>query len=243
MTVFIDRSNVNGADDYAKAPVTHIYLKASEGTGFTDSTYQARRQQALAAGAKVGAYHFAGHNDPTVEADFFLSRIEKPHEGDLRPCLDLESGQSRAWAERFVARVKQRLGYYPTIYGSTSFIGPMRAGSATLKRCPWWRAEYGPNDGLHHALSGGDQGAAAHQYTSVAEVPGISGPTDASVLLNEAELLVPAPAPKKARWDIKVDGRVVKTGLTPFRVRVWEARHRRRFSRHHQHVHFDRTSG
>lgn len=241
MTTFVDRSNVNGADDYSKAPVTHLYLKATEGTGFVDQTYQQRRSQALNAGAIVGAYHFAGHNDPAAEADFFLSRIEKPKPGELRPCLDLESGQSQAWAERFANRIKSRLGYYPTLYGSTSFIAPLRARSSVLKACPWWRAEYGPNDGHPHELAGGDLGAAAHQYTSVATVTGISGHTDASLLLDEAALLVPHPKPKKARWDVKVDGKVVATRLRPFRVKLWEARHRRRFSRHNQHVHFDRS--
>lgn len=242
MSTFVDRSNVNGPDDYSKAPVTHIYLKATEGTGFVDQTYQARRQQALAAGAKVGAYHFAGHADAATEADFFLSKIEAPKPGELRPCLDLESNQTRAWAERFASRVKTRLGYYPTLYGSTSFIAPLRAGSSVLKECPWWRAEYGPNDGKPHALAGGDMGAAAHQYTSVAAIPGISGHTDASLLIDEAALLVPEPQPKKPRWDVKVDGKVVAKGLRPFRVKLWEARHRRRYSRRHHHVHFDRSS-
>lgn len=222
MTRFIDRSNVNGHDDYQKAGVTHIYLKASEGTGFTDSTYNTRRAQAHAAGAVVGAYHFASSGDPIAEADHFLSVIGTPKSTPphMRPCLDLESGQSATWADAFIRHLHAKLGYWPVLYGSTSTIPAIRNGSAAAKACAWWRAEYGPNDGGRHSLQGGDMGAAAHQYTSVASFPGISGNTDASVFLSAAGLksmLVPVPVKKFKRpkgvnttWSRRDGSRVTK---------------------------------
>lgn len=227
MTVFIDRSNVNGADDYKAAPVTHLYLKVSEGTGFVDATYMQRKAQGESAKAHVGGYHFAGHNDPRAEADFFLSKLVHPKTGDLKPCLDLESGQSRQWAEQFVLRVKEKLGFFPVLYGSTSFIAPMRAASSTLKSCPWWRAEFGPNDGGRHALSGGDMGAAAHQFTSVGHVPGISGNTDQSAILIEKQLLVGGGAPKR-KWGVYHDGNHKKNTRTYAGALAWAASHRPR---------------
>ena len=224
MTVFIDRSNVNGADNYAAAPVTHLYLKVSEGTTFVDSTYQQRRQQGRSAGAKVGGYHFAGHNNAASEADFFLSKIGDVKPGDLRPCLDLESGQSKEWAEEFVKQVKDRLGYWPVLYGSTSFIQPMRNASRTLRRCPWWRAEFSVNDGNHHELQGGTLGAAAHQYTSNASVQGIAGRTDRSVLIDEAAMLVPS-ARRPRPYAVYKDGdhkrnyRRYRLGAIPWALR------------------------
>ena len=225
MTVFIDRSNVNGPDDYARAPVTHIYLKVTEGTTFVDSTYAKRRHDALAAGAKVGGYHFAGHADPRAEADFFLSKLIGPNDGDLRPCLDLESGQSRQWAEQFVLRVKEKLGYLPVLYGSTSFIQPMRQASSTLRACPWWRAEFGPNDGGRHSLVGGDLGAAAHQYTSVAHVPGISGNTDQSAFIEPGQMTVPRSTPRRP-YGVYRDGEHVRNFRRYARAVLWATRHR-----------------
>ena len=222
--VFLDRSNVNGPDDYSKAPVTHIYLKVTEGTSFVDSTYVKRRHDALAAGAKVGGYHFAGHNDPRAEADFFLSKLVA--EDQLRPCLDLESGQSRQWAEQFVLRVKERLGYFPTLYGSTSFIAPMLQSAGPLRACPWWRAEFGPNDGGRHDLVGGDMGAAAHQFTSVAHVPGISGVTDQSAILDEKALLVPGSVDVFKAWGVYADGEHRQNFRRYHRAIVWAMRHR-----------------
>lgn len=230
-TVFIDRSNVNSGDDYKAAPTTHLYLKVSEGTTFTDTTYRTRRSQGKAAGARVGGYHFAGHGDPRAEADFFLSLLGKPDAGDLKPCLDLESGQSRQWAEQFVLRVKQRLGYFPVLYGSTSFIQPMRQASSTLRACPWWRAEFGPNDGGRHTLQGGDMGAAAHQYTSVATVPGISGRTDRSAILDEKQLVVGGVKPFK-KWAVYHDGDHKRNFRRYAGALAWAAAHRPRHAGH-----------
>jgi GH25 family lysozyme M1 (1,4-beta-N-acetylmuramidase) len=203
MTLLIDRSNNNGADSYAeakKAGVTHAYFKASDGTGFVDSTYKDRMARAHAAGIICGAYHFAEHGSPVAEATHFLSVIGTPAAGHMRPCLDLESGESAAWAAAFVEHLHAKLGYYPVLYGNTSTIPALRSASAAVRACPWWRAEFGPNDGTRHALQGGDMGASAHQYTSTAHVPGIEGATDASVFLAPAAtMLVPATRPKWRR--------------------------------------------
>lgn len=202
--IFLDRSNVNGTDNYALAKVTHLYLKVSEGTGFTDSTYTARKALAHAAGAIVGGYHFGGNSSPIAEADFFLSLVGSPKAGQLRPCLDLEGGQSAAWCADFVEHVHSKLGYWPVLYGNTSTIPTLRAASSAIRACPWWRAEYSVNDGQRHALSGGDQGCSAHQYTSVGSVPGISGHTDMSVFMDEAAMLIPTKAPPKPKaWTMK----------------------------------------
>ena len=201
MTLLIDRSNNNGADNYgsaAKAGVTHAYFKATDGTSFVDSTYHDRCTRARGAGIIVGGYHFAEHGDPVAEADHFLSVIGTPPAGHLRPCLDLESGEDAAWAGAFVLHIHAKLGYWPVVYGNTSTIPTLRAANAAVRACPWWRAEYGPNDGQQHPLTNGPMGAAAHQYTSKATITGIDGNTDASVfLLPVAVMLIPDAAPKR----------------------------------------------
>lgn len=207
---FIDRSNVNGTDDLKQAGVSYLYLKATEGTGFTDQTRTARRAAAHQAGVVLlGDYHFADLADPVAECDHFLSVIGKPLVGQFRPCLDLERGTAVSdvkWAEAWIGHFKSKMGYLPVLYGSTSLIGPLRAASSLIRGCPYWRAEYGPNDGKLHALSGGTQGAVAHQYTSVAHLPGLSGVTDQSVFCGAATALtVPHPVAvvqiSKAAWD------------------------------------------
>jgi len=236
MTKFIDRSNVNGADNYKAAGITHIYLKATEGTSFVDSTFLSRRAEAHAAGAIAGGYHFAQNGDPVAEANHFLAVVGHPRPGQLRPCLDLETGESAQWAGEFVQRVRSVLGYWPVVYGNTSTIPALRAANAAVRACPWWRAEYGPNDGQRHPLQGGTLGCSAHQYTSVATIPCISGHTDQSVFMpgGEAAMLVPSatPAKKRKKWrrpayyelhytDVFGDAQVVKTRFPG----IWEHRH------------------
>jgi lysozyme len=233
MTILVDRSNNNAADDLVAAKkmgVSALYAKASESTGFTDSTYHERISAGRAAGLKVGAYHFAGQASPVAEADHFLSVIGVPKPGDLRPCLDLESGESAAWAAAFVEHLHSKLGYWPALYGNTSTIPGLRAANASVRACPWWRAEFSVNDGKRHALQGGDMGAAAHQYTSVATIAGISGHTDASIFLNEAAMLVPTakkvwPAPD--HWNLAYTDKAGKRQSVHTKHPVlWQTRHR-----------------
>ena len=184
---FIDRSNVNGKDNYRTAGVGYLYLKATQGDSFVDATMKSRMDAAKQDGVKiVGVYHFADHNDAVAECEHFLSVAPKPAPGQFRECLDVETGQSVAWVEAWVNHFKAHRGYLPVIYGSTSVIGPMRAASKIIRSCPWWRAEYGPDNGHLYPLVGGAQGATAHQYTSKAEFSGISGYTDASVFCRPA---------------------------------------------------------
>lgn len=202
MSILIDRANVNGSDDYHAAHRLGAqwgYFKATEGQGFTDETYHSRRKAARAAGLMTGAYMFSDNTDPIAETERFLDVIgDLGHRvGELRPCIDIERSPNGvptlAHAEAMASHLRAKLGYWPTVYGSTSVMAPYRAASLALRSCPYWRAEYGPNDGRDHGLAGGDEGAAAHQYTSVGRLIGISGFTDESHMLRPDQLVVPTP--------------------------------------------------
>lgn len=129
------------------AGVRFIYHKATQGEGFTDGQYLARRRLAATAGIPFGAYHYANPNitgsDGALEARFFLS-VAKPRPGDLRPVLDLEEndGVTRAELTRFVADfaavVEHRTGFTPVVY--TQYDLDDNAG------CPLWVARYHPKN-------------------------------------------------------------------------------------------------
>lgn len=216
MSVMIDRANVNAPDNEAEARrhgVRWAYLKATEGLGFTDATYHGRLHDCHAANIVAGAYMFTDNRSAAGEVRHFLDVIADPAPGQLRPCLDAERSSGGVPSTGFVVAaveaLRRELGYWPTLYGSTSVIGPMRRASMVVRACPYWRAEYGPNDGRLHSLQGGASGAAAHQYTSVGHIAGVNGATDVSVMLRPDMLLVPHPAAPKvlpaiawkwARW-------------------------------------------
>jgi lysozyme len=208
MSIMVDRANVNGADDYRqahKAGVRWAYFKASQGQGFTDATYHSRRKAARAAGIVTGAYMFSDNTDPVREAEHFLDVIgeQGARIGELRPCIDIERSPNGvptlAHTIALAEHLHAKLGYWPVIYGSTSVLAPYRAASLVVRACPYWRAEYGSNDGRDHGLTGGDQGASAHQYTSVGRVAGVSGYTDLSRVIRGDVLFVPRPKPSKPK--------------------------------------------
>lgn len=208
MTVMLDRANVNGPDNYQTAHDAGAHwasFKATEGQGFTDATYHGRRKSARAAGIITGAYMFSDNTDPIAETEHFLDVIGDlgVRRGELRPCIDIERSPhgipTLDHSNAMASHLHSKLGYWPTVYGSTSVIEPYRAQSIILRACPWWRAEYGPNDGRDHTLQGGDLGAAIHQYTSVGRFPGVSGFTDLSHILRADQMLVPTPVAHKPK--------------------------------------------
>ena len=113
-----------GALRTAKASgVKFVSHKATEGTGFVDGQYPARRRLAATAGIPFGGYHFARprRSSGAAQARQFLE-VARPEPGDLVPMLDLEDrgGLRRrrltAWVGEFVEEVRRQTGVPPIVY-------------------------------------------------------------------------------------------------------------------------------
>lgn len=193
----IDLSNNNGHVDFHKVRQQghqrFVYLKRSEGATFTDGTFDKRYRDAVAAGLRVGAYHFArpSRHTPREEADHFLRLLPHLHVGrDLRPCLDLEDPDAPGspsvgrWAEEWLHIVRKHIGWHPIIYGGAYYLAPCQ-----FRKPPaWlWIAAYGRNDGVEHAYiiprPWKQRQVVAHQFASTAHVPGCTGQVDLSHVL------------------------------------------------------------
>lgn len=190
----IDLSNNNGTHhDFHKAYFVgqrRLYVKVTQGNSFIDLTEKTLRVSAIAAGFKVGGYHFADDFDqsPEDQAAFFVSHLPKlDYRVHLRPCLDLEIGTADAelgvWATRFMAQVKKLTGRQCLIYSYASFLQLCKFQKAPG---PLWLAAYGRNDGREYPffIPGPWQGVAAHQFSSRATVAGIHGLCDISHIFN-----------------------------------------------------------
>ena len=183
----IDVSEWNGEVDFRavkRSGVAGVWVKATEGTGFTDARFVEHYAAARNAGLRVGAYHYA-HPDlgniPEAEANHFVNTIGRIERRDLRPVLDLEVKTSlpsrglEMWAHRFCFHVKQGCGALPIFYSYTSYIEghfryPIGAGL--------WLANY---DGVLHVTTPAPwRRFVAHQYTDHAIVPGVPGKCDKS---------------------------------------------------------------
>lgn len=87
----VDLSHWDPADDYEAVREDGIFgviYKATEGGGYTDSTYVQQQQAAKAAGLLWGSYHFADGSDVSRQIDNYL-RFACPDPDELF-CLDWE---------------------------------------------------------------------------------------------------------------------------------------------------------
>ena len=171
------------------------YVKATEGTTFTDPTYARRVRQARKAAVPVGAYHFArpDRGDAVDEARFFLATADI-RAGDMLPMLDLESSEGlsptelTAWTGAWVRTVTRHLDGLglkgrPIIY--TPFNLEKGFG------CYCWVARYS-NDFRAPVVPRPWQRAAIWQHSNgrygpVRDVPGF-GPVDVNAVHPDVSL-------------------------------------------------------
>jgi len=79
LNVVVDLSHHNQTVDLKKAKqdgILGVIHKATEGTNYTDPTYQERRKLAMEAGLMWGAYHFGSGGDGNAQAEYFLKAVD-----------------------------------------------------------------------------------------------------------------------------------------------------------------------
>lgn len=126
------------------AGIDIVYIKATEGVSYTDSTDKDFYNRAKAAGLKVGFYHFLRNNDPIAEANHFISAVQGLSV-DCKYSIDVEVtlGQSVYQISNNVKQFADYLiskGYEICIYTYTSFY--LESLNNTVKSYPIWIADY-----------------------------------------------------------------------------------------------------
>lgn len=159
----------------------YAYLKASEGTRFTDAYYSSHRAAANKAGVKIGAYHFARPSTSgTAQAKHFLA-VAKPRRGDLLPVIDLEvsDGVGEAgiatWVREFAAAIHRAVGHSPILYTYPAFWRGNMGNTREFSTLPLWIANYGVS---HPDIPGGWTSYAIWQFTSSGYLRGVPGRID-----------------------------------------------------------------
>jgi len=90
----------------AGSGITFAYLKATEGTSFTDSMYPLNVVNAQANGIRVGGYHyFRACSDPSGQASHFIEELRRTPT-DLPPAIDIEPGKCTSQRDRLVTGIK-----------------------------------------------------------------------------------------------------------------------------------------
>lgn len=145
----IDVSHHNGTIDWnavAQQDIRFAYIKATEGTSFTDRKFITNARLARQAGIKVGAYHFFRFDkDGKRQADFFVKTFRKVHT-DLPPVIDVEKhgNDTDVPQKDVITRLKQMVerlqqyGYKPVIYSNQH--GYSAYYQSSLKHIDLWLA-------------------------------------------------------------------------------------------------------
>lgn len=134
------------------------FVKASEGAGtqgVANLYYDTDVLAARAAGAFVGAYHYAGPGLPVLrdartEARHAVASAGRPGPGDLPLVLDLESNpdglspeELSAWALAWLKEVELLTGRRPIFYTYPTFFTANVYPDPALGEYPLWIANYG----------------------------------------------------------------------------------------------------
>lgn len=130
--------------------VSFAYMKATEGTTFTDSQFARNWAEAGRVGIERGAYHYF-HNDmdAVAQANHFANTIEQ---GELPPVGDFEDNSSVAnlpdKIKAFLDQLESRTGETPAIYTRASWWNPNVGATTWANDYKVWLAMYpGRNDG------------------------------------------------------------------------------------------------
>lgn len=129
----IDVSHHQGQIDWltvGKDPsLQFVYIKSTEGSTHVDPLYTRNLRGAMAAGLKIGTYHFLTSSS-SVHAQFahFMQTIDLRQQ-DLLPMVDIEWNGVRGWKARqirdslavFAWLVKKACGRYPMLYADARF--------------------------------------------------------------------------------------------------------------------------
>lgn len=177
----IDASHHQGPIDWprvADAGISFAYLKATEGTTYTDPRFAEHRSAAKRAGIDVAGYHyFQLCSDGAAQAEHFVDVLGD--DGDLPPALDLElvgscadpppAADLLAEVRAFLAVVDRHTGRRTLVYLYPDFEA--RFGFADdLADHPQWVRRLGDDEPRRPW--------AVWQYDDAGTVPGIAGGVD-----------------------------------------------------------------
>lgn len=162
----------------------YAYLKATEGSGLVDRTYEYNLQEARRVGIKVGCYHFFSPTAPIQEQFQNLISTVDIATQDLIPIIDVEN-RGKASLEEFCNRlrifltdVEKHYKVKPIIYTSSSFYNKYLKGKFTEYK--YMIARYHDEE----PVLADDIQFVMWQFTSEGYISGIRGPVDRSKFMD-----------------------------------------------------------
>jgi GH25 family lysozyme M1 (1,4-beta-N-acetylmuramidase) len=172
-----------------------VIPKATQGIGYTNPYWRTWADQTLAAGKKLGLYHYASGGNATAEADHFVNEVGG-YAGKAIFCLDWESyqnsvfdsGNDTYWIQEFAQEVYNRTGQTIVVYGSRSVVFTLGVTNGQI-----WVAQYATNGAVYGYQDSPwnisldlSNGVAMRQYTSRGYISGWNGALDLDIFYGSA---------------------------------------------------------
>lgn len=148
----LDVSHHQGTVDWqrvGRSGLRYVWIKATEGSDWTDPAFRANRDGASEAGVRWGAYHFFTFcSDPTYQAAHFVDKLDGDF-GALPPAVDVEIGGNcsarptpaalRDSLATFIQAVEQTLGRQLVVYFTEDQAATLFGASGPPRRRLWVR--------------------------------------------------------------------------------------------------------
>ena len=179
----IDIASYQSGIDLNVVPYDFVIIKATEGTGYTNTDFARAYAQARHAGKCLGIYHYANGGNVQAEADYFLNKVGG-RLGEAILCLDWEGKNNPAfgssdfaWCKSWLDYVYQKTGVRPPLYCSQSIAYKF----ANIGNYGLWIAQYADDSptGYQNALWNEEAYTCAiRQYSSHGRLNGWNGDLD-----------------------------------------------------------------
>lgn len=157
------QGSINWASQYS-AGARFVYIKATEGTSYTDPNFSANYNGSYNAGFIRGAYHFAqpGSSSGATQATYFLAHgggwssdgktlpgaLDMEYNPSGATCYGLSQSAMASWVRDFSDTYHAKTGAYPTIYTSTSWWNQCVGSAGSFGSTnPLWIARYNSSAG------------------------------------------------------------------------------------------------
>ncbi|SHG63973.1 Lyzozyme M1 (1,4-beta-N-acetylmuramidase), GH25 family [Jatrophihabitans endophyticus] len=155
------QGSINWGAQYS-AGARFVYIKATEGTTYTDPNFGSNYTGSYDAGFIRGAYHFArpGSSSGAAQANYFLAHggrwsgdgktlpgaLDMEYNPSGATCYGLSASAMGSWIRDFSNTYHAATGVYPVIYTSTSWWSQCVSGDFSGTN-PLWIARYSSSVG------------------------------------------------------------------------------------------------
>lgn len=204
MEKIIDISHHHHVSDWEKVKkkCNVIITKATQGTSFVDNYFVTVIQQCEKRKIPYWLYTYLDKGDELAQAKFLVETCrDKVGEHFVGYVLDVEAGNTASSVKAamdYLSMLDHKMMIY-TMYAEYDRYKSVIAGRP--KKCAWWEARYGLNDGIYRVKHDCHRGVDLHQYTSSGICPGIPDEIDVNRVTGHGKSLQWFKTPKNKKKE------------------------------------------